>query len=82
MTGTTGGEGLDRIARAEHAIYCLLTVRDEPRPWSLHEVGLTVGDHGDAADAVRNLRGSGLVHVSDGFVWATRAALAADEMQG
>jgi hypothetical protein len=71
---------VDKLGRAEDAVFMLLTTRDEQRPWSLHEVALEVGD--DAEDAVRNLRGAGLVHELQGFVWATRAALAADGMAG
>jgi len=70
------------LGRIEHAIYCLLTVRDEQRPWSLHEIGLEIGKPLAAEDAVRNLRGAGLAHECGGFVWATRAALAADAMSG
>lgn len=68
--------------QVEHAIYCLLTVRDEQRPWSIHEINLAIGDELDARDAVRNLQGEGLAHELGGFVWATRAALAADTMGG
>jgi hypothetical protein len=66
----------------QHAIYCLLTVRDEQRPWSIHEINLVIGDELDTRDAVRNLQGAGLAHEIGGFVWATRAALAADAMGG
>ena len=72
--------GADKLGQAEGAVYLMLTDRDEQRPWSLHEVALEVGDAGHAADAVRNLRGAGLVHELHGFVWATRAALAASGM--
>jgi hypothetical protein len=75
-------QGAREPDQIEHAIYCLLTVRDEQRPWSLHEVDLVIGDGFDARDAVRNLEAAGLVHVLGGFVWATRAALAADAMCG
>jgi hypothetical protein len=84
MSETT--EADEREARepdqVEHAIYCLLTVRDEQRPWSLHEIGLEIGDELDTHDAVQNLRSAGLVHELGGFVWASRAALAADAMGG
>jgi hypothetical protein len=81
MTGASEA-GCDKLGRAERAVYKLLAERDEQRPWSLHELGLTIGDPADAADAVRHLRGVGLIHELDGFVWASRAALAADAMAG
>jgi hypothetical protein len=66
----------------DHAVYCLLTVRDEQRPWSVHEIGLELGDQDDAHDAVRHLQGAGLAHECGGFGWAARAALAAEAMNG
>jgi hypothetical protein len=64
----------------DHAVHCLLTVRDEQRPWSVHEIGLEIGDQVDAHDAIRHLQGAGLAHELGGFVWATRAALLAEAM--
>jgi hypothetical protein len=64
----------------DRAVYCLLTVRDEQRPWSVHEIGLEIGDHSATMDAVRCLHGAGLAHELGGFVWASRAALAAEAM--
>jgi hypothetical protein len=66
------------LAQTESAIHSLLILPEEQRPWSLHEVCLEMGDPGFVGDAVRSLQGCGLIHRLDDFVWATRAALAAD----
>jgi len=71
-------EARDRLGEAESSVYLSLVASDSQRPWSLHELGLEVGDHGRAVDAVRHLRATGLVHECNGYAWATRAALAAD----
>lgn len=79
MTGTDhDGEARNRIGEAERSVYLSLVAADNQRPWSLHELGLEVGDHGHARDALRNLHAVGLAHVCNGYAWATRAALAAD----
>jgi hypothetical protein len=66
------------LGRVEEAIYVLLVQRDEQRPWSVQEVEREIGDAGAVVDALRTLNGLGLVHRCGEFVWATRAALAAD----
>jgi hypothetical protein len=64
----------------ERAVHGLLIIRDEQRPWSVHEIELEIGDHIAVVDALRRLQGLGLVHRCGDFVWATRAALAADAL--
>lgn len=59
----------------EDTILMYLTDSDEHRPWSLEEVIREFGGQ-SAIDAINSLVGAGLVHrSSDGFVWATRAAV-------
>ena len=55
----------------------ILTDPDEQRPWSLQELQRELGRSAtDTADAARRLYIAGLVHrTSDGFVFATRAAV-------
>lgn len=65
----------DQSERVESAIYCMLTVHDEQRPWSVHELELETGDPLAVADSLAHLRGAGLIHRCGDFVWATRAAL-------
>lgn len=45
------------------------------RPWSVDEVEQQIGK--EAVDGLNRLYGSGLIHRLDGFVWASRAAVAA-----
>jgi hypothetical protein len=68
------------LGQVEQAIYMLLVQRDEQRPWSVREVESEIGDADDVVDGLRTLNGLGLVHRCGEFVWATRAALAADEI--
>lgn len=64
----------------EQAIHGLLIYREEQRPWSVHEIELEIGDSIAVADSIARLKGLGLLHRCGEFVWATRAALAADEI--
>jgi hypothetical protein len=56
----------------------MLVDRDAQRPWSEDEIEREVG--GGARDCLNILHGAGLVHRLGGFVWASRAALVADEI--
>jgi hypothetical protein len=59
----------------EGLVLMYLTDSDEQRPWSLDEVVREFGSQ-SAIDAINALVAAGLVHrSSDGFLWATRAAV-------
>jgi hypothetical protein len=63
-------------ARLDWTLLDLLTDPNNHRPWSLGELEREVGSAVDAADSVRRLYLDGLAHrTSDGFVFATRAAI-------
>jgi hypothetical protein len=68
------------LAQTESAIHSLLILPDEQRPWSLHEVCLEMGDPDFVGDALRGLQGCGLIHRLGDFVWASRVAIAADQI--
>jgi hypothetical protein len=51
------------------------------RPFAVRELVLEIGDPLDVEDALADLHGVGLVHRCGEFVWATRAALAADAIE-
>jgi predicted transcriptional regulator len=53
---------------------------DAQRPWSVDEVARLLNDPIDASDGLGRLVRAGLVHRHDGFVFASRAALRADEI--
>jgi hypothetical protein len=61
-------------------ILSLLLDDDSQRPWTVQEVSRELGDPEDAADGLRRLMGAGLVHRLHDFVFATRAALRADQI--
>jgi hypothetical protein len=51
------------------------------RPWTLHEIGLAINNHGVAEDALDELVKCGLIHKTcDGFIFASRAAIGYTEI--
>jgi hypothetical protein len=50
-------------------------------PWSVEEIACELQDQSRVVDAVRRLTAAGLVHRIDGFVFPTRAARRADELE-
>jgi hypothetical protein len=71
------------IAAAENATdktVLELLLHSKQWPWSVEEVGRELGDRIDAADSVGRLSRAGLVHRHDGFVFPTRAAIRAVEL--
>jgi hypothetical protein len=64
----------------EQAIYGLLIQRDNQRPLSVREIELEIGSPIAVADSLLRLHSLGLIHRCGEFAWATRAALAADEI--
>ncbi len=58
-----------------------LLLRGGPWPWSVKEIARELGDEPDALDAVRRLASGGLVHLLGEFVFPTRAARRASELQ-
>lgn len=50
-------------------------------PWSVSEIVRELGNEPDAHDAVARLAGTGLVHRLDEFVFPTRTARRAEELQ-
>jgi hypothetical protein len=65
----------------ESGIYDRLVTPDQQRPWAVRELVLEIGSRIDVEDALARLHGAGLVHRCGEFVWATRAALAADAIE-
>ena len=70
------------IDRTEAAILETLVRSDMPGLWSVAELGSEFGGEMAAIDAVGALHRAGLIHrTSDGFVFATRAAIRASELR-
>jgi hypothetical protein len=77
-----GSDDVLRDSRViEAGIYDRLTMPDHQRPWAVRELVLEIGDQIEVEDALTRLHGVGLVHRCGEFVWATRAALAADAIE-
>lgn len=63
---------------SDRAILGLLIDEDCQRLWSVAEIEQEIGE--DATSGLARLHGAGLAHRLDGFVWATRAAVEADQL--
>jgi hypothetical protein len=67
---------VERDGQLDSAILGLLLI--ERCPWAFDEVAREVGR--DPVDSLNRLYGGGLVHLHDGYVWPTRAAVMAEEI--
>jgi hypothetical protein len=70
----------ETLGQVESAIYAMLVVADEQRPWSVHEVELEIGNPALTTDALTRLHAAGLVHRCGDFAWASRAAIVANQI--
>jgi len=57
-----------------------LMLHSQQWPWSVEEVGRELDDHLGAEDALSRLSGAGLVHRHDRFVFPSRAAIRAVDL--
>lgn len=64
----------------QQAVMAMLLDAAQQRPWSVAEVQCAIGDENKAVDALANLRADGLIHRCGEFVFASRAAVRADEI--
>jgi hypothetical protein len=66
----------------EHIDRVVLGFMDEhPWPWHLDEVGRELGSQATAHDAIRRLTATGLMHRSGEFVFPTRTATRAAQIE-
>lgn len=70
----------EREAHTDAVILEALLDTDGQRPWAVDEVARVLNDPIDASDGLGRLARAGLIHLLDGFVFASRAALRADEI--
>jgi hypothetical protein len=68
----------EQDAQIDSAILMALLSKDSHRPWSVDKLAREMDCN--PADSLRRLYGGGLIHRLDGFVWASRAAVLADEL--
>lgn len=69
-----------RQADTDAAILEALLDEEAQRPWSVDEIARVLEDPIAASDGLGRLARAGLIHRLDGFVFASRAALRADEI--
>ena len=68
-------------ARRDHAVLGVLLGEDAQRPWTVDEVAREIGDELATTDSLARLRAAGLVHRLEGFVFATRPAVRAAQLE-
>jgi len=67
--------------QTESAIMTVLLVPEDQRPWSTDELIRDIGRPRDVLDAISNLHAAGLLHrTTDGFLFATHAAIYIDQL--
>jgi hypothetical protein len=71
----------DDPEQVESDIYTMLVGHSDQRPWSVLEIELEIGSPTMVTESLFHLHASGLVHRCGEFVWATRAALKANELR-
>jgi hypothetical protein len=81
MQENASADDHDVLRTVEAGIYERLTRPGEQRPWAISELVLEIGDPLGVEDTLAELHGSGLVHRCGEFVWASRAALAAEAIE-
>jgi hypothetical protein len=64
----------------QQAVLSTLLIPDQQRPWAVAEIQRAIGDENAAADALSELHAEGLIHRCGEFVFASRAAVRADEI--
>lgn len=68
-------------SRTQSGIMTVLLVHHDQRPWAAEELVRDIGRRQDVLDAISNLHGAGLINrTSDGFVFASRAAIHMDRL--
>jgi hypothetical protein len=68
----------ERENASDSVILLLLLQETFAGPWAVEEIERELGEN--PADGLRRLYGAGLIHRHEGFVWASRAAVKADDI--
>jgi hypothetical protein len=66
--------------QVEDIVLRLMLDDDTPGLWSVGEIALALGDEIKAADAIIRLHAAGLIHRQGEFLWPTRPAARALEL--
>jgi len=64
--------------QADSALLAVLTDHASQRPWARDELSRALA--GDPEESLDRLHAAGLIHRLHGFVWASRSAIAAEEL--
>lgn len=67
-------------AQTDGSIMATLLADDAQRPWTVGEIVREIGDEVAVTDSLARLYRGGLIHRLEGFVFASRAALASEEL--
>jgi hypothetical protein len=67
----------EQEGQTDSAILGLL-MNESHRPWSIGEIEREIGS--ETVDSLNRLYGGGLIHRFHGFVWASRAAVTANDL--
>lgn len=70
----------EKEAHTDGVILEVLMDTDSQRPWAVFEVEHEIGDAETVSDSLGRLARAGLIHRLDRFVFASRAALRADQI--
>jgi hypothetical protein len=68
----------ERDAQQDRVILDMLMLETSHRPWSVDEIAREL--RSDPTDSLRRLYGGGLIHRLEQFVWASHAAVVAEEI--
>ena len=69
---------IERDAATDSALLKMLLEETSHRPWAAEEIACEMGS--DPTDSLNRVYGGGLIHRLNGFVWASHAALVADQI--
>jgi hypothetical protein len=69
----------EQDAMIDSAVLDLMVIDGPARLWSRDEIDRAIGQN--ATDSLNRLYAAGLIHRLEGFAWATRAAITAEEMR-
>jgi hypothetical protein len=71
----------DDPEQIESDIFTMLVSHSDQRPWAVLEIEREIGSQNMVTESLWHLHAAGLIHRCGEFVWASRAALKANELR-
>jgi hypothetical protein len=71
----------DDPEQIESDIFTMLVGHSDQRPWAVLEIEREIGSPTMVTESLWHLHAAGLIHRCGEFVWATRAALKANDLR-